>query len=131
MPQTGVEFPTYFFESLGYLVPDREMDPYFAEFQPLTKEMEPKAHIHQGFEFLYVLEGELQLYHGEQCCALDAGDAVYFDASTPHSYQCAGQKPAGAIIVTMHHAPSMSTRAPRTPHPAASSPSGGAESPAR
>ena len=57
LPQTGVEFPTYFFESLGYMVPDRQMDPYFAEFVPLTKEMEPKAHMHPGFEFLYVLEG--------------------------------------------------------------------------
>jgi len=30
---------------------------------------------------------------------------VYFDASTPHSYQCVGKKPAGALIVTMHQAP--------------------------
>jgi len=30
MPQTGVEQPTYFFESLAYMVPDRNMDPYFA-----------------------------------------------------------------------------------------------------
>lgn len=105
LPQTGVEFPTYFFESLGYLVPDRDMDPYFAEFQPLTPEMEPKAHMHGGFEFLYLLDGELKLLHGEQACTLEAGDAVYFDASTPHSYQCAGKKPAGAIIVTMHQAP--------------------------
>jgi transcriptional regulator with XRE-family HTH domain len=110
LPQTGVEFPTYFFESLGYLVPDREMDPYFAEFQPLTKEMEPKAHIHAGFEFLYVLDGELELKHGEQACMLEEGDAVYFDASTPHSYQCAGMKPAGAIIVTMHQAPAAISR---------------------
>jgi len=35
MPQTGVEPPTYTFESLGYMVPDRSMDPYFAEFIPL------------------------------------------------------------------------------------------------
>jgi transcriptional regulator with XRE-family HTH domain len=105
LPQTGVEFPTYFFESLGYLVPDRDMDPYFAEFQPLTQEMEPKAHMHGGFEFLYVLDGEMKLLHGEQACTLEAGDSVYFDASTPHSYQCAGKKPAGAIIVTMHQAP--------------------------
>jgi transcriptional regulator with XRE-family HTH domain len=105
LPQTGVEFPTYFFESLGYLVPDREMDPYFAEFQPLTGEMTPKAHIHAGSEFLYVLEGELELKHGEQAHVLEAGDAAYFDASTPHSYQCVGSRPAGAIIVTMHQAP--------------------------
>jgi transcriptional regulator with XRE-family HTH domain len=105
MPQTGVEPPTYFFESLGYLVPDRHMDPYFAEFLPLEADMEPKAHIHPGFEFLYVLYGELSLRHGEQDSTLEVGDAAYFDAGTPHSYQSVGRKPAGAIIVTMHQAP--------------------------
>jgi len=105
LPQTAVEPPTYFFESLGYLVPDRYMDPYFAEFVPLTREMAPKAHMHPGFEFLYVLDGELELHHGDQACTLEAGDAVYFDASTAHSYQCAGKKPATAIIVTMHQPP--------------------------
>jgi transcriptional regulator with XRE-family HTH domain len=102
LPQTGVEPPTYFFESLGYLVPDREMDPYFAEFVPLAPEMEARAHMHAGFEFLYVLKGGLEVRHGEQAGLLEAGDAVYFDSSTPHSYQCAGKKPAEAIIVTMH-----------------------------
>ena len=34
LPQTGVEQPSYYFESLGYMVPDRHMDPYFAEFIP-------------------------------------------------------------------------------------------------
>src|ERR1700691_1320446 len=105
LPQTGVEPPTYTFESLGYMVPDRHMDPYFAEFLPIEGRVEPKAHMHQGFEFLYVLEGSLELKHGEHQCTLDAGDAVYFDAGTPHSYQCAGRKPTGAIIVTMHQAP--------------------------
>ena len=106
LPQNGVEFPTYFFESLGYMVPDRQMDPYFAEFVPLTKEMEPKAHMHPGFEFLYVLEGELELRHGEQGFLLGVGDAVYFDSSIPHAYQCQGKKPAGAIIVTLHQSTS-------------------------
>lgn len=109
LPQTGVEPPTYFFESLGYMVPDRHMDPYFAEFIPLTKDMEPKAHMHPGFEFLYLLDGELDIHHGDQACTLEPGDALYFDASTPHSYQCAGKKPANAIIVTMHQAPPVHT----------------------
>jgi transcriptional regulator with XRE-family HTH domain len=104
LPQTGVSTPTYFFESLGYMVPDRHMDPYFAEFIPLTKDMEPKAHMHPGFEFLYMLDGELDIRHGEQACTLESGDAVYFDASTPHAYECTGKKPASAIIVTMHQA---------------------------
>ena len=105
LPQTGVNAPTYYFESLGYMVADRHMDPYFAEFVPLTKDMEPRAHMHPGFEFLYVLDGDLEIRHGDQVCTLEAGDAVYFDAGTAHSYQCAGKKPADAIIVTMHQAP--------------------------
>jgi transcriptional regulator with XRE-family HTH domain len=104
LPQTGMDSPTYFFESLGYLVPDRHMDPYFAEFVPPGPNAEPKAHLHPGFEFLYVLDGELAIRHGEHESTLEAGDAVYFDASTPHSYTCMSKKPAGAIIVTMHQA---------------------------
>src|SRR5271163_124685 len=100
LPQTGVDFPTYFFESLGYMVPDRHMDPYFAEFVPPAQNSEPKAHLHPGYEFLYVLDGELMIRHGEHESTLEAGDSVYFDASTAHSYMCAGKKPAGAIIVT-------------------------------
>src|ERR1700685_464522 len=56
LPQTGVEEPTYFFESLGYMVPDRHMDPYFAQFLPLEKTKEPRAHMHPGYEFLYILD---------------------------------------------------------------------------
>jgi transcriptional regulator with XRE-family HTH domain len=112
LPQTGTEAPTYYFESLGYMVPDRHMDPYFAEFIPPAKSMDTKAHMHPGFEFLYVLDGELAIRHGEHECTLEQGDAVYFDASTPHSYVCAGKKPAGAIIVTMHQAPAMQSAAP-------------------
>ncbi len=105
LPQTGVEPPTYFFESLGYMVPDRHMDPYFAEFVPLAKSADPKAHMHPGYEFFYVLDGDLELRHGDHACTLEAGDSVYFDSGTPHSYECAGKKAAKVIIVTMHQAP--------------------------
>lgn len=117
LPQTGVDQPTYFFESLGYMVPDRQMDPYFAEFIPLAQEQEAKPHMHTGAEFLYVLEGELDLRHGDQKCTLGPGDAAYFDAGAPHSYKCAGKKAATALIVTMHQA-SAAMAAPPRPLPA-------------
>ena len=129
LPQTGVEAPTYFFESLGYMVPDRHMDPYYAEFIPLTHESEPKPHLHQGYEFLYLMDGELSIRHGDQEVTLEAGDAVYFDAGTPHSYRCAGKKPAGAIIVTMHQpapAPGGGAVRPIAPHPGSKPAPGGA-----
>ena len=102
LPQTGVDDPTYFFESLGYMVPDRLMDPYFAEFIPLKHAQDIRPHVHAGYEFLYVLQGELEIRHGDQLTQMEPGDAVYFDASTPHAYLCAGKTPAVALIVTMH-----------------------------
>jgi transcriptional regulator with XRE-family HTH domain len=105
LPQTGVEPPTYTFESLGFMVPDRHMDPYFAEFNPMEENPEPRAHVHPGYEFLYVLSGEIEIVHSDHRATLAAGDAVYFDSSSPHSYRCAGRTPAGAIIVTLHQIP--------------------------
>ncbi|MHB1674738.1 MAG: helix-turn-helix domain-containing protein [Acidobacteriaceae bacterium] len=114
LPQSGVDDPTYFFESLGYQVPDRTLDPYLAEFIPLKNGVEVRSHVHPGFEFLYVLSGEMEIRHGPQNHILSPGDSVYFDASTPHSYHCSGTEHARVIIVTQHQAamaqPSMNLR---------------------
>jgi transcriptional regulator with XRE-family HTH domain len=101
LPQTGVSDPAYFFESLGYLVPDRQLDPYFAEFLPKKEGRETRAHQHQGCEFLYILSGHLEVTHGDVSHHLESGDAVYFDATTIHSYNCTGDAPAKALIVTL------------------------------
>ena len=100
-PQSGVPDPSYYFESLGYLVPDRQLDPYFAEFLPNKQDREPRAHQHVGCEFLYLLTGQLDVQHGEVTHHVGAGDAVYFDATTIHSYMCAGDESATALIVTL------------------------------
>ena len=101
LPQSGVQDPSYYFESLGYMVPDRQLDPYFAEFLPSRPGREPRPHQHFGCEFLYLLSGALDLRHGETTNRIEQGDAVYFDASTTHSYECAGDNPATALIVTL------------------------------
>jgi transcriptional regulator with XRE-family HTH domain len=100
LPQSGVDDPMYYFESLGYLVPDRQLDPYLAEFQP-KPDREPRPHQHVGCEFLYLLRGSLDILHGQAIHHVGPGDAVYFDATTIHSYACAGGEPATALIVTL------------------------------
>jgi transcriptional regulator with XRE-family HTH domain len=114
MPQTGADDPAYFFESLGYLVPDRQLDPYFAEFVPRKAGSTPRAHQHEGCEFLYLVSGVLEVRHGETTHRLETGDAVYFDANTRHSYVCVGSVPAQAVIVSLQH--------PLSAHASASSP---------
>ena len=100
-PQSGVSDPQYYFESLGYLVPDRQLDPYLAEFLPIGRDKEPRAHQHIGCEFLYLQTGKLDVQHGEVTHHVEAGDAIYFDAAVTHSYKCAGDEPATALIVTL------------------------------
>src|SRR5580698_1960480 len=101
LPQTGADDPAYFFESLGYLVPDRQLDPYYAEFLPMKEGRVPRAHQHAGCEFLYLLTGTLDVRHGDAVHRVEAGDAIYFDANTTHSYMCSGKTPAAAVIVTL------------------------------
>jgi transcriptional regulator with XRE-family HTH domain len=103
LPQTGVDDPSYFFESLGYQVPDRQLDPYFAEFVPVKDGRVPRAHQHAGCEFLYLLSGSLEVRHGETTHRIEAGDAIYFDANTVHNYACTGEASATAVIVTLQH----------------------------
>jgi transcriptional regulator with XRE-family HTH domain len=117
LPQSGVDDPMYYFESLGYLVPDRQLDPYLAEFQPLAGRSS-RPHQHAGCEFLYVLKGRLSIEHGESCYELDGGDSVYFDSSTKHSYSCLGDEPATVLIVTLQQ-PSQVFKGARTSEPKA------------
>jgi transcriptional regulator with XRE-family HTH domain len=101
LPQSGAQDPAYYFESLGYMVPDRQLDPYFAEFLPAKPGRDPRAHQHFGCEFLYLLSGQLNIRHGETTHTILQGDAIYFDASTIHSYECPATTPATALIVTL------------------------------
>lgn len=115
LPQSGVEDPTYYFESLAYMVPDRQLDPYYAEFVPSKKVTEIRPHVHPGYEFLYLLHGELEIRHGDRVHTLEAGDSVYFDAATPHAYRCPGAVPAVALIVSMHQMTPQLATLPRPP----------------
>ena len=52
----------------------------------LVRKGEVKEHhlAHEGEEFIYVLEGRIQVQVGSEEHTLDAGDALYFDAGCVH-----------------------------------------------
>ncbi|GAA2390590.1 XRE family transcriptional regulator [Streptomyces glaucosporus] len=45
---------------------------------------EPTPQTHEGFEWLYVLNGRLRLLLGERDLTLEAGEAAEFDTTLPH-----------------------------------------------
>ena len=48
------------------------------------KPLEPTPQTHEGFEWLYVLNGRLRLVTGERDLTLPPGEAAEFDTSLPH-----------------------------------------------
>jgi len=51
---------------------------------------EPDLQVHEGYEWLYVLNGRLRLVLGEHDLVLHAGEAAEFDTRTPHWFDRAG-----------------------------------------
>jgi transcriptional regulator with XRE-family HTH domain len=48
--------------------------------------------VHEGYEWLYVLNGQLQLVLGEHDLVLRAGEAAEFDTRVPHWFDRAGSE---------------------------------------
>lgn len=90
--------PSYEFESLDFPVEGRRVAAFFAEFHPAGPEK--TAHHHPGHERIYLISGSLVLEFLDEEIALEAGDAITFDASIPHSYQATGPEPCTGIVVT-------------------------------
>jgi transcriptional regulator with XRE-family HTH domain len=94
-----VKDPSYTFESLDYPAVERRTNAYYVEFQP-SKAPKLRTHTHPGGEFIYMLEGSLELTIGMETCTLEKEDSIYFDASRPHGYRRQGTRPCRAIVVT-------------------------------
>jgi transcriptional regulator with XRE-family HTH domain len=93
------EAVSYYFESLDFAAVERKLNAYMATFEPIGLER-ARPHAHDGAEFIYVLGGQLALHVGDEDATLEAGDAVYFDSSRPHSYRRVGVEPCTALVVT-------------------------------
>jgi transcriptional regulator with XRE-family HTH domain len=90
----------YYFESLDFAVPNRALNSYLAEFEPVAEDR-VRLHEHAGVEFLYVLSGRLELRAGGEKHELSEGDSIYFDSTAPHGYRRIGTKRTTALVVTL------------------------------
>jgi mannose-6-phosphate isomerase-like protein (cupin superfamily) len=89
----------YRFASLEYSATERRFNSYYAEFLPLAPD-KLRPHEHTGVEFIYVIQGTLSVHINGEEHALDAGDAIYFDATIPHAYRRSGGRVCSAVVVT-------------------------------
>jgi transcriptional regulator with XRE-family HTH domain len=87
--------------TLRYLSTDllnKQMTPILSEYRARSLEEFGPLMRHEGEEFLYILEGELELH--TECYAplvLKARESVYFDSRMGHAYIARGTEPCRAL----------------------------------
>ncbi len=90
----------YDFESLNFRATERKLHAFLAQFHHLPS-AKIVPHYHTGVEFLYVIDGDLEISIGVEIYRLSKGDAIYFDSVQKHAYRSRGPRRCTAIVVTM------------------------------
>jgi transcriptional regulator with XRE-family HTH domain len=66
---------------------------------PAKPGVEPELNSHEGYEWLYVLDGRLRLLLGDHDLVLDPGQAAEFDTHVPHWLGSADAAPVELLIL--------------------------------
>ena len=77
----------------------------------IPPEQERKLRTHPGYEWLYVLSGEMQLILGEHDITMHAGEVAEFDTRVPHWFGPTGDDPVEILSVHGSHGERMHIRA--------------------
>ncbi len=88
----------YSYESLGFDKKDRQMEPFLVTLEPAMVKSE-KLSSHDGEEFIFVLEGEMEAILGDHKDVLHPGDCIYYDSTIPHKVQCHREIPTKILAV--------------------------------
>jgi phosphate butyryltransferase len=93
------------YESLAPAFAGRHLEPFVVDiFQERgTEELDVSRHL--GEEFLFMLQGELQVTVGAESYRLETGDSFYFDSVLPHTL--AALTPQARIVAVIYKSESM------------------------
>ena len=85
----------YHYEALAYKKTGKNMEPFI-----LMPAFDEKAiFIHDGEEFMYILEGVHEFIYNNKKYILNEGDSTYFDSRIPHTGRSVGKKRAKILAV--------------------------------
>ena len=87
----------YEYESLAPHKKDRHMEPFLMTLAP--SEIEDERSSHGGQEFIFVLEGKMEVRLGDETYVLEEGDSIYYDSNVPHLAKCHGNENTRILAV--------------------------------
>lgn len=86
----------YTYKSLAPEVKGRHMEALVVQ---LEESPDQEASVHEGEEFIFVLDGVVLLKIGEESFELDPGDSAYYLSTTPHVLSAKGGKATIVAVV--------------------------------
>ena len=88
--------------SLAKSKSDRHMEPFIVDIEA-TNDTEYSLSSHEGEEFIYVMEGVVEVSHGKKSHVIKAGDSIYYDSIVPHHVH--GHEGQAAKILAVVYTP--------------------------
>lgn len=93
--------PKTFYRDGKAIIPLTKQNPNVVAFKMLLPGRDPDAPVdrktHEGFEWIYVLSGQVLLLAGDEELTLDPGEAAEFDTRKPHAFVSADREPSELI----------------------------------
>jgi len=77
---------------------DRNMEPFIIDFK-VDAEESHELSSHEGEEFLYVLEGTIEVIYGQNNYVLETGDSIYYDSIVSHHVHSSNDETAKILAV--------------------------------
>jgi transcriptional regulator with XRE-family HTH domain len=76
------------------------MEPFLLSFDPRVPPGVPITH--DGQEFVYIVEGAVELFYDGYSYRLEEGDSAYLDSSLPHTFHGLGDQIAKVLAVVTY-----------------------------
>jgi transcriptional regulator with XRE-family HTH domain len=86
------------FFSLAFDKAGRNMEPFIVDIES-GLQSDYMLSSHEGEEFIYVLDGEVEINYGKETYTLAKGDSIYLDSIVLHNVHAANQNPARILAV--------------------------------
>jgi quercetin dioxygenase-like cupin family protein len=88
------------FFSLAFDKAGRNMEPFIVDIEP-GQQSNYMLSSHEGEEFIYVLEGEIEINYGKEVYRLAKGDSIYLDSIVLHNVH-AGNNHSAKILAVVY-----------------------------
>lgn len=88
----------YMYKPLAPGMRQKKVEPFLVDFEQRPWD-DSLFYSHEGVEFVYLIDGELEFHYADEVMRLLPGDSIYYESSEPHGYVCVGEVPARAVAV--------------------------------